>query len=142
MSKSTEGEVGESCQEYDEEGLGMRVTQKIRRLRDLLPLHQDDEGSQQMGPHVNGLVVPLEEGEEVIAPALVRLPVAGEDVALAKHPGDIRHLHSARQRGEGRLKQLRDLSQLLRVNKQPANLLHHHCCHGKLETTEEGGENK
>ena len=90
-----------------------------------------------MGPHVEGLVVPLEEGEEVVAPALVWLPVAGEDVALLEHPGDIRHLDGARQRGEGRLQELRDLTQLLGVDEQATNLLHHHRRHGKLEVREE-----
>lgn len=132
MSQSAEREVGEGCQEDNEEGLSVRVSQKIDRLRDLLPLHQDDEGSQEMGPHIEGLIVPLEEGEEVVAPALVRLSVAGEDVALAEHPGNIRHLHGARQRGEGRLQELRDLTELLRVDEQAADLLHHHCRHGKL----------
>jgi len=136
VSEGAEGEVGEGCQEDDEEGLGVRVSQEIHRLRDLLPLHQDDEGGQQVGPHVEGLVVPLEEGEEVIAPALVRLPVAGEDVALAEHPGNIHHLHGARQRGEGRLQQLGDLTQLLRVDEQAADPLHHHRRHGKLEARE------
>lgn len=140
MSEGAEGEVGEGCQEDDEEGLSVRVSQEIHRLRDLLPLHQDDEGRQQVGPHVEGLIVPLEEGEEVVAPALVRLSVAGEDVALAEHPGNVGHLHSARQRGEGRLQQLGDLTQLLRVDEQAADLLHHHRRHGKLEAREEGGK--
>lgn len=134
MSKGTEGEVGKSCQEHNEEGLGMRVTQKVHSLRDLLPLHQDDEGCQKVRPHVDGLVVPLEEGEEVVAPALVCLPVASVDVALLEHFGDIGQLHGARQCGKGRLQQLGDLPQLLRVDEQPANLLHHNRCHGKLAT--------
>ncbi|KAF3839946.1 hypothetical protein F7725_018663 [Dissostichus mawsoni] len=100
----------------------------------------DDERGQQVGPHIEGLVVPLEEGEEVIAPALVRLSVAAEDVALTEHPGNIGHLHGARQRGERRLQQLRDLTQLLHVDKQAANLFHHHRRHGKLEAREEGGK--
>ena len=137
MSEGAEGEVGEGCQEDDEEGLSMRVSQKVDSLRDLLTLDQDDEGGQQMGPHVEGLVVPLEEGEEVVAPALVRLPVAGEDVALLEHPGDIGHLDGARQRGEGRLQELRDLTQLLGVDEQATDLLHHHRRHGKLEAREE-----
>lgn len=131
MSEGAEGEVGEGRQEDDEEGLSVRVSQKVHRHRDLLPLHQDDEGGQHVGPHVEGLVVPLEEGEEVVAPALVRLPVAGEDVALAEHPGNVGYLHGARQRGEGRLQQLRDLTQLLRVDEQAADLLHHYRRHGK-----------
>lgn len=101
VSEGAEGEVCEGCQEDNEERLGVRVSQKINRLRDLLPLHQDDEGGQQMGPHIEGLVVPLKEREEVVAPALVRLSVAAEDVTLAEHPGNVRHLHSARQCGKG-----------------------------------------
>lgn len=103
VSQSAEWEVGEGCQEDNEEGLSVRVSQKVDRLRDLLPLHQDDEGSQKMGPHIEGLIVPLEKSEEVVAPALVWLSVAGENVALTEHPGNVRHLHGARQRGEGRL---------------------------------------
>ena len=46
MSEGAEGEVGEGCQEDDEEGLSMRVSQKVDSLRDLLTLDQDDEGGQ------------------------------------------------------------------------------------------------
>ena len=75
------------------------------------------------------LVVPLEQREEVVPPALVRLAVPGEDVRLPEHPGHVGGLDGTGQRGEGRLQQLWDLTQLLRVDEQPANLLHHHRRH-------------
>lgn len=140
VSQSAEGEVGEGRQEHDEERLGVRITQEVHRLRHLPPLHQDDEGGQQVAPHVEGLVVPLEEGEEVVAPALLRLPVAREDVAFAEHPGDVGHLDGARQRGEGRLQQLGDLTELLDVDEQAADLLHHHRRHGKTAGQRRSGQ--
>lgn len=75
--------------------------------------------------------MPLEEREEVIAPAVVRWPVAREDVCLPEDTGHIADAHSAWQSGKGRLEQLRDLTQLLHIYKQTAKLLHHHGRHGK-----------
>ena len=141
VSQSAEGEVGEGRQEHDEERLSVRIPQEIHRLRHLLPLHQDDEGGQQVAPHIEALVVPLEKGEEVVAPALLRLPVAGEDVALAEHPGDVGHLDGARQRGKGRLQEPRDLTELLHVDEQSADLLHHHRRHGKTAGQRRSGQN-
>lgn len=142
MSQGTKGEVGEGRQEHDEERLSVRIPQEIHRLRHLPPLHQDDEGGQQVAPDVEGLIVPLEKGEEVVAPTLLRLPVAGEDVAFAEHPGDVRHLDGARQRGKGRLQELRDLTELLDVDEQTADLLHHHRRHGKTAGQRSGQKNE
>lgn len=77
--------------------------------------------------------MPLEEREEVIAPAVVGWPVASVNVRLSKDVGHIADAHSAWQCGNGRLEQLGDLTQLLHVYKQAANLLHHHGRHGEDE---------
>lgn len=134
MSQGAAGQVGESCQEHDKKWLGMGVSQEVHAFRHLLELHQDDERGQQVCPHIDRLVVPLEESQEVVAPALVGRPVACDDVGLLEHPGHVVDSHSAGQLGEGRLQQLGDLTKLLDVDEQAADLLHHYCRHGERKS--------
>lgn len=132
MSKCTEGEGDEGSEEDDEERLCMWIPQEVNSLRDLLTLNENDQSSEQVGPHIDAFVVSLEEGEEVVTPALVRLPVASEHVAFPEDLRHVRELDSAGQSGEGRLQQLRDLTELLYIDEQATDLLHHHRRHVEL----------
>lgn len=69
--------------------------------------HREPQGNadsgQQVAPHVDCLIVYLEEAEEVEAPGMAHGPVARQDVGLTEEKGDLSvsdGVGKRRQRGE------------------------------------------
>lgn len=52
-------------------------------------MEQQYGGSQQVSPHVQALVVPLEKGEEVAGPVLPGGPITRQDVGLSEQRGHL-----------------------------------------------------
>lgn len=102
VSCRAEGHVGEGGHQENRqrERGGVQGVPQVTRLGP--PAEQDGGNRQQVGPHVEGFVVSLEEAEEVATPVLQRRPVAGQDVRLSEEHGDLGGIYGGTGRRDGR----------------------------------------
>lgn len=117
VGNGTEEHIVEGGHQQDEEGPGVTVPHKVHRLRELCQLHEHQQGPKQVRPHVDCLVVALEQGEEVVPPALVQRAVAGMDVALPEEARHFRVSHGAWHGRGGFGQHLGNLPKLLQVDE-------------------------
>lgn len=127
MGQEAAGQVSDRGEDKDEQRQGPRIYRQLLSLHKRLEPQQHSQRCQKMSPHIDHLIVLLEEAKEVVPPVLAGGTVPGVDVRLTE---ELRHLalfDRTRHLGEAILQQPGETAEVLPAEGQRADPLQDGC---------------